>query len=47
MMLSTGIPELQDEDDIQYMIDVLMLHVSDDEATKQLLDLIALSHNNK
>eukprot|EP00299_Pterocystis_sp_00344_P018910 c9417_g2_i1.p1 GENE.c9417_g2_i1~~c9417_g2_i1.p1 ORF type:complete len:265 (+),score=55.75 c9417_g2_i1:347-1141(+) len=46
MMLSTGIPELQDEDDIRYLIDVLMLNSSDEEATKQLRDLIILSHNN-
>eukprot|EP00298_Acanthocystis_sp_HF-20_P016995 c21646_g1_i3.p1 GENE.c21646_g1_i3~~c21646_g1_i3.p1 ORF type:complete len:1154 (-),score=502.59 c21646_g1_i3:167-3628(-) len=46
MMLSTGIPELEDEEDIQYMIDVLKLDVSDDEATSQLKKLILYSHNN-
>ncbi len=46
MMLSTGIPELEKEEDIQYMIDALMLNQSDEEATKQLRDLIILSHNN-
>eukprot|EP00298_Acanthocystis_sp_HF-20_P016997 c21646_g3_i1.p1 GENE.c21646_g3_i1~~c21646_g3_i1.p1 ORF type:complete len:249 (-),score=94.44 c21646_g3_i1:9-755(-) len=47
MMLSTGIPELEDEEDIQYMIDVLKLDVSDEEATNQLKKLIHDSHNNR
>eukprot|EP00300_Choanocystis_sp_HF-7_P016753 c19524_g1_i1.p2 GENE.c19524_g1_i1~~c19524_g1_i1.p2 ORF type:complete len:161 (+),score=54.28 c19524_g1_i1:49-483(+) len=46
MMLSTGIPELQDEEDIQYMIDVLMLDKSDQQATTQLANLVDLSYNN-
>eukprot|EP00301_Raphidiophrys_heterophryoidea_P003105 c11415_g1_i1.p1 GENE.c11415_g1_i1~~c11415_g1_i1.p1 ORF type:complete len:1225 (+),score=358.02 c11415_g1_i1:46-3720(+) len=47
MMLSTGIPELQDEEDIQYMIDVLQLGSTDEEATQQFKQLIRDSYNNK
>lgn len=47
MMLSTGIPELADESDIQYMIDVMMLDKSDQEATKNLRKLIKEGHDNR
>eukprot|EP00298_Acanthocystis_sp_HF-20_P016665 c21547_g1_i1.p1 GENE.c21547_g1_i1~~c21547_g1_i1.p1 ORF type:complete len:1027 (+),score=287.03 c21547_g1_i1:319-3399(+) len=46
MMLSTGIPELQSEDDIQYMIRMFMLDKSNDEAIKQFTDMIYQAHND-
>ena len=39
-MLSTGIPELQSEDDIQYLKEAMMLHLTDEQATVHFNNLI-------
>lgn len=42
-MLSTGIPELQSEDDIQYLRQALVLDLTDEEAGKHFTKLIGES----
>jgi phosphatidylinositol-4,5-bisphosphate 3-kinase catalytic subunit alpha/beta/delta len=39
-MLSTGIPELQSEEDIQYLQQALAMHLSDEDAGKHFSKLI-------
>jgi len=47
MMLSTGIPELQSEDDLQYLRDAFALELSDEKASEKFRDLIFESLNTK
>ena len=39
-MLSTGIPELQGENDIQYLRQALVMDLNDEEASKHFTKLI-------
>lgn len=42
-MLSTGIPELQKKEDIYYLLDAFSLNLTDEEASKKIMDLIQVA----
>jgi len=44
MMLSTGIPELQEADDIIYLRDAFFIDYSDEDAKKNILNLKSVKH---
>jgi phosphatidylinositol-4,5-bisphosphate 3-kinase len=46
-MLSTGIPELQSEDDIAYLRDAFALDLNDEQAEKQFYDKLIDALNTK
>jgi phosphatidylinositol-4,5-bisphosphate 3-kinase catalytic subunit alpha/beta/delta len=46
-MLSTGIPELQSERDIEYLRDAFALGMSEEEAGKHFVKLLYQSLNTK